>query len=199
MKKTYLTGLLAGLAAAATASAQEGRLARVAVVDTARVSAESLMGKSYAARIEKLNTDISALMTEKQTELGRMDTAIRDLQEELEKQAAVLSVEARDKKQQEITRKTRERNAFLEDGQLEVNRARERAAQQAQSINNEFQNRVRPLVEEAARELGYDIVVERTVTVFAAGTHDITAQVIAKADAAETAKPAADSSATTEP
>ncbi len=191
MKKTCLTGLLVVLAAAATAFAQEPRPPRVAVIDMARVSAESLLGKSYAGQLEKLNTEIQALMTQKQAELGKMDTAIKGLQDELEKQGSVLSAEARDKKQVEITRRSRERNAFLEDGQAEINRSRERAQQQAQSINNEFQIKVRPIVEQVAKDKGYDLVLDSQVTFTINRDFDITPLVVARADDAEKAKPAA--------
>ena len=55
MKKTFAAGLLVALAAAGTALAQEAtpRAPRVAVIDMARVSAESLLGKGYAAQLEK--------------------------------------------------------------------------------------------------------------------------------------------------
>jgi len=190
MKKTYAI-LTAALAAAAAAPAQEPapRSPRVAVIDMARVSAESLLGKSYAAQLEKLQTEINAEATKKQTELGKLDAALKTLQEELEKQGAVLSPEARDKKQQDIVRKTRERQAFLEDGQQEINRMRERAQQQAQQINGEFQQKVRPLVEAVAKDKGLDLVLDSQVAYTINRDFDITRDVIAKAD--ETAKPAA--------
>jgi outer membrane protein len=192
MKKTFVAGLLVALASAGLATAQDAAKApRVGVVDMARVSAESLLGKSYAAQLEKLQTDISAEATQKQTELGKMDAALKTLQDELEKQGAVLSQEARDKKQQEIVRKTRERQAFLEDGQAEINRMRERAQQQAQSINNEFQLKVRPVVEQVAKEKGYDLVLDSQVAYTINKDFDITRDVIVKADEAEKAKPAA--------
>jgi outer membrane protein len=189
MKKTFVAGLLAALAAAA-AAAQEAppRAPRIAIIDMQRVSAESLLGKSYAAQLEKLQNDISAEATKKQTELGKMDAAIKTLQDELEKQGAVLSQEARDRKQQEIVRKGRERQAFLEDGQGEINRMRERAQQQAGSINNEFQMKVRPVVEQVAKDKGYDLVLDAQVAYTINKDFDITRDVIVKAD--ETAKPA---------
>ena len=193
MNKTF--AVLAGaLLAAAAARAQEpaaARSPRVAVIDMARVSAESLLGKSYAAQLEKLQTEINAEATKKQTDLGKLDTALKTLQEELEKQGAVLSPEARDKKQQEIVRKTRERQAFLEDGQAEINRMRERAQQQAQAINGEFQQKVRPLVELVAKDKGLDLVLDSQVCYTINRDFDITRDVIAKADEAEKAKPAA--------
>jgi outer membrane protein len=201
MNKTFATGLLIALAAASAASAQEPSAAkspRIAVIDMARVSAESLLGKSYASQLEKLQSDINAAATAKQTELGKMDSAIKALQEELDKQGSVLSEEAREKKRQDIVKKTRDRQAYLEDGQAEINRMRERAQQQAQSINNEFQLKVRPLVEQVAKDKGYDLVLAAEVAYTINKDFDITRDVIAKADEAEkaaAAKPAAPPSA----
>jgi outer membrane protein len=194
MNKTFATGLLIALAAASAASAQEPSAAkspRIAVIDMARVSAESLLGKSYASQLEKLQSDINAAATAKQTELGKMDSAIKALQEELDKQGSVLSEEAREKKRQDIVKKTRDRQAYLEDGQAEINRMRERAQQQAQSINNEFQLKVRPLVEQVAKDKGYDLVLAAEVAYTINKDFDITRDVIVKADEAEKAKPAA--------
>jgi outer membrane protein len=200
MKKTFVAGLLAPLVAAGMALAQDAPKApRVGVVDMARVSAESLLGKSYAAQLEKLQNDINAEATKKQTELGKLDAAVKVLQDELEKQGAVLSQEARERKQQEIVRKGRERQAFLEDGQAEINRMRERAQQQAQSINNEFQLKVRPLVEQVAKDKGYDLVLDAQVAYTINKDFDITRDVIVKADEAEKAKPAATAAPATPP
>jgi outer membrane protein len=200
MKKTFVAGLLVALAAAGLASAQEAaKIPRIAVIDMARVSAESLLGKGYAAQLEKLQNDINAEATKKQTELGKLDAAVKALQDELEKQGAVLSQEARDRKQQEIVRKGRERQAFLEDGQAEINRMRERAQQQAQSINNEFQLKVRPVVEQVAKEKGYDLVLDSQVAYTISKDFDITGDVIVKADELEKAKPAAAATAPAAP
>ncbi len=199
MSKTFLTGFLAVLAGAGAAVAQEARPPRVAVIDMARVSAESVLGKSYAGQLEKLQSDINAAATQKQSELGKMDAGIKGLQDELEKQGAVLSAEAREKKQQDITRRTRERQAFLEDGQGEINRMRERAQQQAQSINNEFQLKVRPVVEQVAKERGFDLVLDSQVAFTINKEYDITPQVIARADEQEKNRPAAAAPATPAP
>lgn len=200
MKKTFVAAILGALAGAlaslGAAEAQDApRAPRVAVIDMARVSAESLLGKSYQTQLEKLQTEINAEATKKQTELGKLDAALKTLQEELEKQASVLSPEARDKKQQEIVRKTRERQAFLEDGQTEINRMRERAQQQAQAINQEFQQKVRPLVEDVAKDKGLDIVLDSQVAYMINRDFDVTRDVIAKADELEKSKPAASAAA----
>jgi len=199
MKKTFVAGLLVALAAAGLATAQEAKSPRVGVIDMARVSAESLLGKSYAGQLEKLQNDIAAEATKKQTDLGKLDAAIKALQDDLEKQGSVLSAEAREKKQTDIVRKTRERQAFLEDGQADINRMRERAQQQAQSINNEFQLKVRPLVELVAKDKGYDLVLDSQVAYTINKDFDITRDVIVKADETEKAKPAAAAAAPAAP
>ena len=185
MKKTFLATLALVIAGSGLAIAQDAgaeKSARIAVIDMARVSAESQLGKSYATQLEQLQNDINTAAQAKQTELQQMDAAIQALQDELQKQGAVLSQEARDKKQQEIVRKGRERQAFLEDGQAEINRMRERGQQQAQSINNEFQVKIRPMVEEVAREKGYDLVLDSQVAYTISQDFDITREVITKAD-----------------
>ncbi len=206
MKKTFLTTLALALAAAGLAVAQDTggpKTAKIAVIDMARVSAESDLGKTYATQLEKLQVDINTTAQSKQTALQKMDAAIQALQEELQKQGGVLSQEARDNKQQEIVRKGRERQAFLEDGQAEINRMRERAQQQAQSINNEFQVKIRPLVEEVAKGKGYDLVLDSQVAYTISADIDITRDVITKANeaaaAAASAAPAAPAAPSTPP
>ena len=198
MKKTFLATLAFAVAAPGLALAQGGAspaTAKIAVIDMARVSAESDLGKSYATKLENLQNNINTAAQQKQTELQKMDASIQALQEELRKQGAVLSEEARDNKQQEIVRMGRDRQAFLEDGQAEINRMRERAQQQAQSINNEFQVKIRPIIEDVAKDLGYDLVLDSQVAFSISRDFDVTRDVIAKADqaAAAAAAPAASS------
>jgi len=189
MKKTFMATLAIALAVAGVAAAQEAavKTAKIAVIDMARVSAESAIGKSYAAQLEKLQSQISEAAAKKQTDLQAMDEAIRKLQEELQKQGAVLSAEARDKKEREIVQKNRDRQAFFEDGQAEIRRMQERAQQQAQSINNEFQVKIRPVVEQVAKDKGYDLVLDAQVAYTISRDFDLTRDVVAKAD--ETLKP----------
>src|SRR6185503_19454994 len=88
---------------------------RIAVIDMGKVSSDSLLGKSYAAELDKLKNEIESERTKKQNELTKLDAAVKALQEEIEKQGQVLSPEALEKKRQELIKKGRERQAFLED------------------------------------------------------------------------------------
>jgi outer membrane protein len=190
MRQTLLTALAlvaaAPLALAQEAAGGEPRAPRVAVIDMNRISSESALGKGLAAQIEALQTEIQQEGTKKQQELQKLDTEIRVLQEELEKQGAVLSPDAAEKKRQEIVRKSRDRQAFLEDGQAEMQRMRERAQERAQALSSEFQLKIHPHIEAAAKEKGFDIVLYDGAMAINR-EFDISRDVIAKANEAEKA------------
>jgi outer membrane protein len=201
MKKTFLVAL--GLSAsAAVGSAQTPAPAqgtaraignpKIAVIDMQQISAESVLGKSYASRIEGLENEIKTEGTKKQAELQKMDAAIKSLQDELEKQGSVLSPEAADKKRQDIVKKQRDRQAFLEDGQADLQRMKERAEAQAQAMNAEFQQKLKPAIDAVAKEKGIDILLTSQVALLMNQAYDISKDIIAKADeAAKTAGAAA--------
>jgi Skp family chaperone for outer membrane proteins len=188
MKKTYLFAL--GLCAAAlVAGAQEPaagagnmRAPRIAVIDMAEISSKSNLGKSYASRIEGLENEIRTEGNKKQAELNKQDAAIKALQEELEKQGSVLSADALDKKRQDITRKQRDRQAFFEDGQADLQRMRERAEQQAGALNAEFQQKLKPAIDAAAKAKSVDIILTNQVALIINPEFDLTKDIITRAD-----------------
>jgi outer membrane protein len=184
-------GALPALAQDAPAAAPkpEARSPRIAVIDMNRVSAESLMGKGYATQIEALENEIKAEGTKKQAELQKLDAAIKALQDELEKQGPLLSAEAADRKRQDVVKKSRERQAFLEDGQQDLARMRERAQAQAENLNNEFQVKIKPHIDAVAKEKGIDIILSNQMALTVNKDFDISRDVIVKADDAERAKP----------
>jgi Skp family chaperone for outer membrane proteins len=121
-----------------------------------------------------------------------MDAAIKALQDELDKQGSVLSPEAADKKRQDIVKRQRDRQAFLEDGQADLQRMKERAEAQAQAMNAEFQQSSSPAIDAVAKEKGIDILLTSQVALLMNQAYDISKDIIAKADeAAKTAGAAA--------
>jgi Skp family chaperone for outer membrane proteins len=189
----FLAAATVGLAQepAPGASAAGVRNPRIAVINMETISSESIMGKGYAAQIQGLEREIQTEGTKKQAELAKMDAAIKTLQDELDKQAAVLSPEAAERKRQEIVKKTRDRQAYVEDGQQELQRMRDQAEQRAQGLNNEFQQKMKPHIDAVAKEKGIDIILTSQVALTLNRDFDISREVIAKADAAERAAQAA--------
>jgi outer membrane protein len=196
MKKTFLASLglcaavtfLVARDAAAQAAASVGT-PKIAVIDMQQISAESTLGKSYATKIEGLENEIKNEGNKKQGQLQKLDADIKALQDELDKQGSVLSPDAADKKRQEIVKKQRDRQAFLEDGQADLQRMKDRAEQQAQAMNAEFQQKIKPAIDAVAKEKGIDIILTSQVALTVNPTFDISKEVIAKAD--EVAKTAA--------
>jgi Skp family chaperone for outer membrane proteins len=174
--------------AAAPAAKAEIRAPHIAVVDLGRLSTETILGKGFNSQLDALKNEIDAEGTKKQTELAKMDAALKTLQDELEKQASVLSPDAADKKRKEIVQKTRDRQAYLEDGQQDLQKMRERAQQQAQNLENEFQVKIKPYIEAVVKEKGIDILLDSRVAQYAGKEFDISRDVIVKADDAERAK-----------
>jgi len=205
MKKTFLVApFLCASAAVAlaqtpapaqgTTPAARGPIGtpKIAVIDMQQISAESVLGKSYASKIEGLENEIKSEGTKKQGELQKMDAAIKALQDELDKQGSVLSPEAADKKRQDIVKRQRDRQAFLEDGQADLQRMKERAEAQAQAMNAEFQQKLKPAIDAVAKEKGIDILLTSQVALLMNQAYDISKDIIAKADeAAKTAAAAA--------
>jgi len=197
MIKTFVPVLFLGAAALglaqdpAPAAPGTPRNPRIAVINMETISSESIMGKGYAAQIQGLEREIQTEGTKKQAELAKMDAAIKTLQDELDKQSAVLSPEAAERKRQEIVKKTRDRQAYVEDGQAELQRMREQAEQKAQGLNNEFQQKIKPHIDAVAKEKGLDIILTSQVALTLNREFDISREVIAKADAAERAAQAA--------
>ncbi|HET7290869.1 MAG TPA: OmpH family outer membrane protein [Vicinamibacteria bacterium] len=199
MRKTYLPILILTLAAplapaqeTAAPAAKPERGPRLAVINMERIYAESLLGKSYAKRLEELKNEIDAEGQKKQADLNKIDAAIKALQEELEKQGGVMSPEAVEKKTAELKKKQRDRQAFVEDGQGEIQRMRERAQQQAQAYENEFGVKIRPHIEAVVKEKSIDILLDSRVVVSATKETDVSLDVINRSnDAEKAAKPAA--------
>lgn len=197
MRKTHLLAL-SFVAAAQAVSAQDAaapkgdKQQRIATINMERVSTESLLGKGYAKKLEELKNEIDAEGQKKQADLNKIDTAIKALQDDLEKTGSVLSPEGAEKKRQEIVKKNRDRQAFLEDGQAELQRMRDRAQQQAQALENEFQVKIRPHIEAVVKDKAIDILLDNRVVLVAAKESDITGDVVLKSNEAErAAKPAA--------
>jgi Skp family chaperone for outer membrane proteins len=187
MKTCIAAALLLGAAASSVLAQDAPKQPKIAVIDMGKVSSESLLGKGYAAQLEQLKSEIDAEGNKKQGELSKLDAGIKALQDELDKQGSVLSPEAADKKRQDIVKKTRERQAFLEDGQQDLQRMRERAQQQAQALNNEFQVKIKPHIDAVAKEKGIDILLDSQVAISVSKDFDISKEVIVKADDAERA------------
>lgn len=197
MKKLFaFIGPLALILSAISASAQTvgptGKPVKMGVVDMQRISQESLLGKSYATKMDQLESEIRSELTKRQNQIAQIDAAIKALQEELQKQSAILSPDAVEKKQQEIVKKNRDRQATTEDSQADIQRMQQAAQQKAQEFQVEFNTKIQPILQAVGKEKGLDFILDRATIVLINAELDITRDVIVKADDTEkAARPAA--------
>lgn len=201
MKKLFVfVGSLALLGFTSSAHAQvespTGKPTKIGVVDMQRISQESLLGKGYATRMDQLESEIRSELTKRQNQIAQIDTAIKTLQDELQKQSSILSPEAVEKKQQEIVKKNRERQALAEDSQADIQRMQQTAQQKAQEFQVEFNTKIQPILQTVGKEKGLDFILDRATLVLINADFDITRDVIVKADDTEKAgRPAAPAAA----
>ncbi len=192
MKKLFVfAGPLALFLAASSSYAQAlgptGKPTKMGVVDMQRISQESLLGKGYATRMDQLESEIRSELTKRQNQIAQVDTAIKTLQDDLQKQSAILSADAVEKKQQEIVKKNRERQALAEDSQADIQRMQQSAQQKAQEYQVEFNTKIQPVLQAVGKEKGLDFILDRATIVLINPELDITRDVIVKADDTEKA------------
>jgi Skp family chaperone for outer membrane proteins len=205
MKKSYsFVGLLALMIFAGSAFAQApaatgagatgptGKAVKLGVVDMQRISQESLLGKSYATKMDQLESEIRSELTKRQNQIAQIDASIKTLQDDLQKQQAILSADAVEKKQQDIVKKNRDRQALAEDSQADIQRMQQAAQQKAQEFQVEFNTKIQPILQAVGKDKGLDFILDRATIVLVNTELDITRDVIVKADDIEkAARPAA--------
>jgi Skp family chaperone for outer membrane proteins len=175
----------------APAPKTEPRTPKIAVLDIDKVWNESLLGKGFAAQLEKQRGELQSIGTQKESQLKKMTDEIQAAQEDLEKQQGVLSPDVIEKRQRELTKKKRDAEDFIQDGKQEVARMQQQLQLQQQNMQNEFLAKVQPYVELVTRERGIDILLEKRATYFAASKDfDLSTEVIVKADEGERSKAA---------
>jgi len=205
MKKLYaFIGPLALILFAGSAFAQAvgptGKPVKLGVVDMQRISQESLLGKSYATKMDQLESEIRSELTKRQNQIAQLDASIKALQDDLQKQSAILSADAVEKKQQDVVKKNRDRQALAEDSQADIQRMQQAAQQKAQEFQTEFNTKIQPILQAVGKDKGLDFILDRATIVLVNTELDITRDVIVKADDLEkAARPAAAAPATAKP
>lgn len=142
---------------------------RIGVVDVQSVLNQSQKG---IATKQKLDQDRAA----RQKELDARQQEVMKLQGEFEKQAPLLSEQAKREKSDIIQRKQRDAVRIAED----ANRDLEKRVRQAEA---DIGREIIVVIQEFGNDQGYTIILERSATFFNAPATDITAEIIKRFDA----------------
>jgi Skp family chaperone for outer membrane proteins len=175
----------ATLGTAQTPAASALPAPRIGLIDASKLFNESRLGKDYKAKIQALNDKVRTLQQEKDAGAAQRSADLTTLREQAQKQDASRSPADRDDQERQIRVKERDLQAFVEDGRAEIATLQQRVQQQSQSLQNEYRDKMRPHIEAVARQKGLDFLIDAAVTLQVNGSYDISGDVIAHADAAE--------------
>src|SRR6186713_597779 len=159
---------------------------RMAFLDLQRIAAESAEGKVASGKVQEL--------TKKKTgELADKTKALQANQEKMKAGGAVLNEAARAQTQRDIDRLTVEIDRFQEDANAEVQELQ-------QSLQAEFQEKLRPVVDAMVKELAIGLLFSAgdAGAIYVDPSLDITGEVIKRFDSGKYAaavKPAAPAAA----
>lgn len=144
---------------------------KYAFVNITRIATEAAAGVTLTGQVQALNQ-------QKVNELNEMNVALQAAQQKLDAGATVLSPTAAAQLQRDIERQQIDIQRFTEDAQQEVTAL-------STQLNQEFQLRLAPVVEEMATELGLDLLfsVEDSGLVWGDQSLDVTTEVIERFDA----------------
>lgn len=142
---------------------------RIGVVDMQEVLMKSQKGQAVK---QKLDQERAA----RQKDLDARQQEVVNLQAEFEKQAPLLSDQAKREKSEAIQRKTRDAVRIAED----ANRDFEKRVRETET---DITREILAVIQEYGKDQGYTIILERGMVVFGAPAVDVTSEVIKRYDA----------------
>ncbi|MFN3232725.1 MAG: OmpH family outer membrane protein [Alphaproteobacteria bacterium] len=152
----------------ATAMAQSAQTAKVLVVDSAEILRSSLAGKDLTRQVETQSAQLEA-------ERDRLRQEVRAQEQELQRQAAILSPEALQERGQAAGQKFAAAQQDLED-KLRRYQIGTRKAER------ELQSTLTPIYQELLNKYGANLIFERSTLVMTGTGLDITREVVERLD-----------------
>jgi outer membrane protein len=135
-------------------------------VDIQKILNESEAGKKAKSTLEDLIKSKESVIEEK-------SKAIENLRGELEKQASVLSTEAKKNKQDELEKMLREYQRLVQDSQAEVKK-------KEGELTDTILKEIREIIDKIGVEEGYTLIIEKGLVLYSNKDIDITDMVMKK-------------------
>ena len=170
--RSSLAAILAAivLMSVAPAGAQEVGGLKVGIVITAKLLAETEIGKNAAEKLRgKKDTA--------QSELDRKATEINELKKDMEKRIMVLNADEKQKAREDFERKNRDGLRLKEDLEREL----QKEEQKVLGDVNQFLSKV---VIDFGKTNNYDLILDASSALYFSDAPDITDKIIAEADRA---------------
>lgn len=119
---------------------------KIGVVDLMKALNESNSGK-------KAKTELEALIKSKQSGVDEKGREIEKLKGDLDKQASVLSADAKKSKEEELERLLREYQRLVSDSQAELKK-------KESELTGEILKQIRAVIDKIGQEGGYSMIIE---------------------------------------
>jgi len=137
-------------------------------IDVQKVLNDSDSGK-------KAKADLEVLIKSKQATIDEKGKIIEKLKSDIEKQASVLSAEARKAKEDELEKVLREYQRLVQDSQAEI---KKKEGEHTDTILKD----IREIIDKIGEEEGYTLIIERGMVLYSNKGIDITDSIIKKYD-----------------
>jgi outer membrane protein len=143
-----------------------GEAAKIGILDGARCMKESNEGKRIS---ESLQKDRDAM----QERFNKAQKELAELQKEIDKQSLMLSLDAKESKQNLYDKKNRELTYLNED-------LTEEAQADQQNASQKFLKELNVVIQSVAKQQAFDIILDKSTSglLFTSATFDITDQII---------------------
>lgn len=167
--KKFLVVMIVGfcmLAAGIIPKTSDAETLKVGIVDLLKALNESEAGKRAKA-------DLESLIKSKQTSIEEKGKNIEKLRADFEKQAAIISPEAKKTKEEELERLIRDYQRIVADSQAEVKK-------KEGELTGEILKDLRETINKIAQEEGYTLILEHAegLVLYANKSLDLTDKVI---------------------
>jgi outer membrane protein len=168
MKRIFFVFLIGFFLIAFCIPKSYAEIVKIRIIDLAKALNESEAGK-------KAKADLESLIKSKQTIIEEKGKKLESLKSELEKQAALISAEAKKAKEEELERALRDYQRTVSDSQAEVQK-------KEGELTNEILKELRSTINSVAAEEGYSLVLEKAegVVLYSSSEIDITDKIIKK-------------------
>jgi outer membrane protein len=143
------------------------------VIKFGSIDIQKVLNESEAGKKAKI--DLESLIKSKQTVIDEKGKTIEKLKNDIEKQASVLSAEARKTKEDELEKYIREYQRLVQDSQAEVKK-------KESELTDTILKEIRELIEKTGEEEGYSLIIERGMILYSSKGIDLSDAILKKYD-----------------
>ena len=143
------------------------------------IDVQKILNESEAGK--KAKSDLESLIKSKQSTIDEKGKAIEKLKADIEKQASVLSADARKTKEDELEKSIREYQRIVQDSQSEIKK-------KEAELTDVILKDTRELIEKTGEEEGYMLIIEKGMVLYSSKGIDLTDIVLKRYDESKKSK-----------